>query len=86
MIVKESNASIDSLIKELDRRIIELKKNKILTPEVQNELLMFYEKMINPWIEKYFFQDKFQLNEEDEELFINSVLDVLNSLKKLKIK
>jgi len=54
-----------------------------LTPEVQNELLVFYEKLIIPWMEKYFFQDKFQLNKEDEEMFINSVLDVINSLKKL---
>ena len=84
MVLKESNLSIEFLIKELDKKIIELKKSKTLTLEVQNELLMFYEKLITPWIEKYFFQDKFQLNKEDEEMFINSVLDVLNSLKKLK--
>ncbi|MBU0924911.1 hypothetical protein KKG81_08505 [bacterium] len=83
MTLKESNSSIESLIKELDKKIIEFKKNKTLTPEVQNELLVFYEKLIIPWMEKYFFQDKFQLNKEDEEMFINSVLDVINSLKKL---
>lgn len=81
-LIVENNEDIDSLVKYLDKRIIELRRKNVLTTSDLSFLTKFYQETILPWMKEFYLPNKV-VDKQDESEIINSILDVVNWLKKI---
>ena len=83
----EDNKDIESLVKYLDSKIIELRKFNKLN---QNDILfqninIIYQDNISNWILKYQLPN-IELNKRDEEKILNLILDLINVIDNILSK
>jgi len=83
-IISENLENIEELIKFLNRKIEKLKDKNILSTNDFKKLKIFYDDIIIPWTENYYFSKKFTLTKEEENEMYNIILDIINDLDKIK--
>ena len=81
--LKEDNKQILEAIKQLDKRIIELRKAGKLPPEYIEALTEFYQKATLPWMDRYYTVDK-EVDSEEEQQIMDDLYDVFLILQALE--
>lgn len=81
--LKEDNKNIDNLIRKINEKVIELKKNNFFNnEEVKKDIEKIYNSYIIKWMEKHFIVNN-EMSPEFEEKFIDILLDFYNKLNKI---
>jgi hypothetical protein len=57
-ILKEDNEQILEMIRQLDQKILKLKKDNQLPPEYLEALTEFYQEATLPWMDRYYLLDR----------------------------
>jgi len=81
-ILIEDNKDIDNLIQKINGKVIEVKKLNRLNGEFKKKVEDFYKKYINYWLENHYISN-IELPKENNEIFINALLDFYNSLNEV---
>jgi hypothetical protein len=81
MLLTEENRDIQALISDIDKNASIIRKQKMLSdyPEIEQELLEIYQKLVIPFIEEY-INVEYEISSDNEEILRNDLLDLLQYL------
>lgn len=82
-ILREDNEQILEMVKQLDKKILELKTNNKIPPEYLESLVEFYQEAILPWMDQYYLVDK-EIEPENEQAVQDTIYDMFLLIKALE--
>ena len=74
-LLKEDNEQILEMIRQLDEKIIKLKKADKIPPEYAEALTEFYQEATLPWMEGYYLLDK-EIDPDKEEAVMDKIYNL----------
>jgi hypothetical protein len=82
-LLKEDNKQILEMIRQLDEKIIKLKKANRIPPEYREALTEFYQEATLPWMEAYYLLDK-EIDPDKEQIVVDKIYNLFLTLQALE--
>lgn len=82
-VLKEDNEQISEMVKQLDKKILEVKANNKIPHEYLEALVEFYQEAILPWMEQYYLVDK-EIEPENEQAVQDKIYNIFLLIQALE--
>jgi len=82
-ILREDNEQISEMVKQLDKKILDLKVNNKIPSEYLEALVEFYQDAILPWMKQYYLVDK-EIEPENEQAVQDKIYSLFLLLQVLE--
>lgn len=82
ILIKEDNANISALIKDIDKKLDIIRKEKLLEnqPELEKSMIADYQDAVLPFLDNHDFTG-IEMKLEDEEVLKNDLLEYMSLLE-----
>jgi len=82
-LLREDNKQISEMIKQLDQKILDLRKTNKLPLEYQEPILEFYQQAVIPWTERYYLLNT-EVDPQVEEEVVDKIYELFLLLQALE--
>ena len=82
-LLKEDNEQVMEMIRQLDQKILDLRKAGRIPSDYSQAITEFYQEATLPWMEKYYIPNK-EINPEAEQKVADKIYDLFSLRKALE--